>query len=164
MSLSLNRLSDYAKTKMLQFVCDPSFLSHLNRCSESYQDFTLTAAQLDTLNATPVTVLAAPGSGLYNIVTGIALMINSTGLTRMELGSGVMEFRYTNASGSKVITDVTNTVVEAASDALGYNPAIVCVPVANAAIIVNASADISSGTATIQGRIYYRTLKLSEIV
>ncbi len=164
MSLALRRLGDYAKSKMLSYVGEPELLSHLNRCSESYQDFTLTAAQINTLNATPVTVLAAPGAGLTNLITGIYLQINSTGLTRIECGSGVLEFRYTDGSGAKVITDVTNTVVEAAADAAGWNPAILAVPVADAVIVAHLSADATSGTATMQGRIYYKTVKLSEIV
>lgn len=163
-SLSMNGLLDRFKQKYLEMHGDTEFRDHRLRVQEFYQDFVLTAAQMNTLNATPVTLLAAPGSGLVNLVSGIFLKVNSTGFTAFELGSGVLEIRYTDATGAKVITDVTNAVVESSTDALGWNPAILCVPVANAVICAHTSTDVTAGTGNIQGRIYYQTLKVSEIV
>lgn len=164
MALAFNRLSDRNKQKVLEYANTVEHRDDLNRAGHSYQDFVLSAAQMDTLNATPVTLLAAPGAGMYNLVTSILLQVNSTGFTAFELGSGVLEIRYTDGSGAKVITDVTNAVVESATDVADFCPAIVCAPVLNAVICAHASADVTAGTGNIQGRIYYRTLKISEVV
>lgn len=164
MSLSLNSLLDRYKQKFLQFCGDTEFRDHLLRTHINYKDFVLTAAQMDTLNATPVTVLAAPGSGLVNVVTGLFLKVNSTGFTAFELGAGVLEFRYTDATGAKVVTDVTNAVVESATDVQDWCPPIVVASLANAVICAHASADVSAGTGNIQGRLFYQTIKVSEIV
>lgn len=163
-SLAFNRLLDRWKHRVLSFAGDTELRDQLTRSGQSYQDFVLTAAQMDALNATPVSILAAPGSGLVNLPTGLFLKVNATGFTRFELGSGVLEFRYTDGSGAQVITDITNTVVESASDILQWAPPILVVPVVNAAIVAHASADVTAGTGNIQGRLFYRTLKVSEIV
>lgn len=162
--LSMNGLLDRYKQKFLEFCGDTGFRDHLLRCQTFYVDFVLSAAQMDTLNATPVSLLAAPGSGLVTLVQGIFLKVNATGFTAFELGSGVLEFRYTDASGAKAVTDVTNAVVESTTDVMDWCPAIVAAPVANAAIVAHASADVTAGTGNIQGRIFYRTVKVSEIV
>jgi hypothetical protein len=164
MALGLNKCSDSDKQKMLNYVGDPEFRDDLCREGHNYQDFVLSAAQMDALNATPVSLLAAPGSGLINLVSNIYIKVNSTGLTAFELGSGVLEFRYTDASGAKVVTDVTNAIVESATDVEQYLPGIVVTAVSNAAIVAHTSADVTAGTGNIQGRIFYRTVKVSEIV
>lgn len=135
------------------------YVSQLHQSNLQSADVTLSAAQMDALNATPVSIVAAPGSGYAILVVGIYLKVNSTGFTAFELGSGVLEFRYTDATGAKVVTDVANAVVESATDVLSWNPAIVAAPVANAAIVAHASADVTAGTGNIQVRIYYRTIR-----
>jgi hypothetical protein len=164
MALALNKCADADKQKMLNYVGDTDFRDDLCREGSSFQDFVLSAAQMDTLNATPVTLLAAPGSGLTNLVSNIYLKVNSTGLTAFELGSGVLEIRYTDGSGAKVVTDITNAIVESATDVEQYLPGIVVTAVSNAAIVAHTSTDVTAGTGSISGRIYYRTVKASEIV
>lgn len=164
MALQMNVLLDRFKQKFLEMHGDVDFRNHRLRVQQSYKDFVLSATQMDTLNATPVTVLAAPGSGLLNLVTGVLLQVNSTGFTAFELGSGVLEFRYTDGTGAKVITDVTNAVVEAATDTIDWCPAIVSAGVANAVVCAHTSTDVTAGTGNIQGRIFYLTVKVSEIV
>lgn len=164
MALSMNRYADRIRQLILSYAGDPGHCLDLQRSGDSYVDFVLSASQMDTLNATPVTILAAPGSGLVNICKGLFLQVNATGFTPFELGSGVLEFRYTDGSGAKIVTDITNAVVESASDALGFNPAILCVPVANAVICAHTSTDVTAGTGNIQGRLFYKTIKVSEIV
>lgn len=163
-SLVFNSLLDRWKHRLLSFLGNRELLDHFLRSFQNYADFVLTAAQMDTLNATPVTIVAAPGAGLVNLVTGLFLKVNATGFTAFELGSGVLEFRYTDASGAKVVTDVTNAFVESATDVMDYCPPIVCAPLANALICAHASADVTAGTGNVQGRIFYRTVKVSEIV
>lgn len=164
MALSMNRQLDATKMKILQYAGQPEHAQDLQRSGDNYVDFVLSASQMDTLNATPVTILAAPGSGYVNVCKGLFLKVNSTGFTPFELGSGVLEIRYTGASGAKVITDVANASVESSTDLDIWNPAIVCSVVENAVICAHTSTDVTAGTGNIQGRLYYKTILVSEIV
>lgn len=164
MSLSMNAYQDSFKQKFKEVHGDTGFVDHRLRTQVSYQDFLLSATQMDTLNATPVTVLAAPGSGLTNICMGLFLKVNSTGFTAFELGAGVLEFRYTDATGAKIVTDVANATVESATDLISYSVPIVSLAVENAVIVAHTSTDVTAGTGNIQGRLFYVTVKVSEIV
>lgn len=162
-SLSFNRLVGKWRQRVLQTGTGEELADQMARSGDCFQDFVLTAAQMDALNATPVSILAAPGAGLVNIVTGLIIRVNSTGFTAFELGSGVLEVRYTDASGAKVVTDIVNGTVESATDLVSYSPPIVALPVVNAAIVAHTSTDVTAGTGNIQGRLYYKTVKLAEI-
>lgn len=164
MSLSLNGLLDRYKQKFLQMAYDTEFRDQLLRVQTFHKDFVLTAAQMDTLNATPVSILAAPGAGLVNVCMGLFLKVNSTGFTAFELGSGVLEFRQVDGSGAKLVTDVTNAFVESATDLMDWCPPIVAAPLANVAWVAHTSTDVTAGTGNIQGRAFYKTIKVSEIV
>lgn len=164
MALKFDRFLDRSKQFILNYAGDPGHCLDLQRSGDSYVDFVLSAAQMDTLNATPVTLLAAPGAGLVNVCKGLFLQVNSTGFTAFELGSGVLEVRYTDGSGAKVITDVVNASVESATDLPMWHPAILSSVVANAVICAHTSTDVTAGTGNIQGRLFFKTIKVSEIV
>lgn len=159
---SLASFTDYIRNKFFQWSGNDELRNNLVRAQMNFQDFKLTAAQMDALNATPVSVLSAPGSGLLNVVQSIMVYVNP-GATPFELGSGVLEFRYTDASGAKVITDVANAVVESATAYYNVCPGILAAGVTNAAIVAHASADVTAGDGDIRGRIYYRTIRISEL-
>lgn len=161
--LAFNGLLDRWKHRFLSFLGDTELLYHVLRGTVFYKDFSLTAAQMDTLNATPVSLLAAPGAGLCILVNHIHTRIFATGFTRFELGSGVLEYRYTDGSGVQVATDVPNTQVESATDTAYQSVGLAGVPVDNAAIVAKASADVTSGTGNVKGRIYYRVIKVAEL-
>lgn len=164
MSFALNRLLDRYKLKVLGYVGDPEFRDHLLRADMCFQDFKLTAAQMDTLNATPVTILAAPPSGYVNIVEGIFTKI-VPGLTAFELGSGTLGFLTTDGSGAAVATAVPNATVESAASTTTYYRSVplALVPVVDAAIVAKASADVTAGDGVVYGRIWYRVVKHSEL-
>lgn len=162
-SLSMNVLLDRFKQKFLEMHGDKSFRDHRLRVQQSYQDFTLSAAQMDTLNATPVTVLAAPGAGLVNIILGCLFKVNSTGFTRFELGSGVISLLLTDGSGAKVTADLPNTEVESATDLMYWAISASVDALANAVVVAKASADVTAGTGNVQGRLFYMTCKHSEL-
>lgn len=164
MSLSMNQFDDATFQKFLETHGDTHFTRNRRRAGLSFQDFVLSATQMDTLNATPVTIVAAPGSGLTNICMGLFLKVNSTGFTPFELGSGVLEFRYTDGSGAKLVTDIVNGTVESSTDLISYSPGIVSLAIENAVICAHTSTDVTSGTGNIQGRLWYTTVKVSEIV
>lgn len=162
-SLSFNVLLDRWKHRFLSYAGGTDFRDHILRTRLSYQDFTLSAAQMDTLNATPVTVLAAPGAGLVNVIQGCMFKVNSTGFTRFELGSGVISLLYTDGSGAKVTADLPNTETESATDIMYWALGASVDTLANAVVVAKASADVSAGTGNVQGRIFYLTVKHSEL-
>ncbi len=162
MSLALNRLLDRYKHKVLSYVGDLELRDHLLRTDVSYVDFKLTAAQLNTLNATPITVLAAPGAGLITLPVGCLWKIDFASAA-FENGSGTVSLKYTNASGVKAIADLPNATFESGADTFYYSVAASGVPVANAVIQACTDADVTSGDGTLYGRFYYRVIKHSEM-
>ena len=108
----------------------------------------LSIAQILALNATPVTLVPAPGSGKCTFVNRIAMKMITTATTYAN--GGALEFRYTNASGTKVTADIASSVVTAAAatsftsvggieaSLTGVTNAVICVS--------NASAPFITGT------------------
>jgi hypothetical protein len=144
-------------------LCDRAVtLEKMEATAFSYVDVNLSAANLDTLNATPITILAAPGSGKATEVQGGFCFVDFVA-TRLELGSGTLDFKYTDGSGASVMTSVPNATVELNSDTYYRSIASAVVPVPNAAIVASASADVTSGDSIINCRIYYRTVVISTI-
>ena len=118
---------------------------------------TLSSAQILALNATPVALVAAPGSGLTTVVERI--VVSFTVGTQYANG-GVLEFRYTNASGAKVTgADLAAAVITGASSSvtiLGGNSSANVTAVSNAAIVVdNATAPFITGTGTAVVTVFY---------
>lgn len=110
----------------------------------------LTSANILALNATPITLVAAPGSGKCTFVNRIAMKMITTATTYAN--GGALEFRYTNASGTKVTADIAAGVVTAAAatsftsvggieaSLTGVTNAVICVS--------NATAPFITGTGT----------------
>lgn len=136
---------------------------NLVRTQTSFADFKLTAAQMDTLNATPVAILAAPGAGLMNIVQSIVTYV-APGVTPFELGSGTLGYLTTDGSGAAVATAVPNASVESASAVYYLSVPLAVAPIANVAIVVKASADVTAGDGLVYGRIFYRTINVGELL
>ena len=162
MSLSIKAFSDDIKNKFYQWCGENGLRDNLVRCQDSFQDFNISAAEMDALNATPKTLLAAPGSGLANVVTGVFTFVDA-GATAFELGSGTLGYLYTDGSGAAVATAVPNATVESASDTYYWSQGSAVVPVVNAVIVAKASADVTAGDGVIYGRIFYKTVKVSEL-
>ncbi len=110
----------------------------------------LSSAQILALNSTPITLVPAPGSGKCTFVNRIAMKMITTATTYAN--GGALEFRYTNASGTKVTADIASSVVTAAAatsfTSVGGIEASLT-GVVNAVICVsNASAPFITGTGT----------------
>lgn len=159
-SLKMKILSDKIKNQLLSAVGDVAFRNHLNRAMCSYQDFNISASEADALAATPKEILAAPGSGLVNIVDCILWYVDAGGT---QFTSVAIETRYTNGSGVKVAADLPSAQVNSASDTYYYARGASGVPVVNAAVVAVAASDISAGNGTLYGRVIYRTVKISEL-
>lgn len=162
MSLAYNGLLARWKHRFMSWIGETELLDHVLRAQVFYQDFKLTAAQMDTLNATPVEILAAPGAGLAILVDSILTKI-VPGATPFELGSGTLAFQYTDTSGAAVATAVPNANVEAAATDYYKSVGLAVVPVVNAKLVAKASADVTAGDGAVYGRIYYRVIKSAEL-
>lgn len=125
-------------------------------------DVNLTAAQLDALNATPITVISAATAGSIVEVNSVICKLVSTGLTRNELGSGTIDFRY-GSSGGGLAAQLTNAFVESATDAYFKAYGRDVLVESAAAVVAYASADVTAGTATLNCRVFYRTVPGSDI-
>ncbi len=136
---------------------------NLIRTQTSFKDFKITAAEMDALNATPKTILAAPGAGLMTVVQAIVTYV-APGATPFELGSGTLGYLLTDGSGAAVATAVPNASVESATAVYYLSVPLAVAPLVNAPIVAKASADVSAGDGTVYGRIFYRTIKVAELL
>lgn len=156
---ALNVISDSWKTKLASVFFGNE--KDLQRVGIGYKDIKLTAAQLDTLNATPVELLPAPGAGRILEVIGVVAFLDFVSAA-LELGSGVLDLRYENSSGG-IAAQLTNAFVESAADAYFKAYGRDCVMLANKAIVAHASADVTSGDSIIYLRVYYRTVVVADV-
>lgn len=98
---------------------------------------TLTAAQVKALFTTPITLITAPGSGIAIVVNRITF--TATYVSATYAGSNALEFRYTDASGSKVTADIAASTLNFSSGTKFSTVAGVVtelIPIANAALVV----------------------------
>lgn len=120
----------------------------------------LTAAQLIAMGTTPVSLIATPGTGKCIIVDNISFKMVTTATA--FTGGGAVEFRYTDASGTKVTADVAAAVITAAvgtsfTNVRGIEASLT--GVANAAIVItNATAAFAAGTGTTTLVIEYHVV------
>lgn len=161
-ALDFNSYLDRWKHRILSMAGSKDFSEHLQRAGLSYKDFKLTSTQLDTLNATPVALIAAPGAGLVTLVSQVFTFID-VGATPFEAGSATLGFTYTDGSGAASATAIPNATLESATDTYYWSVGLACVPVVNAAIVASVGTDISAGDGTLYGRIWYRTVKVAEV-
>jgi hypothetical protein len=119
----------------------------------------LSSAQILALNATPVTLIPAPGAGRVILVNDITMQMTRTGTAYSN--GGALEFRYTDGSGAKVSADIAAALVTtggagvAYASVLGIEASIT--PVVNSPVVVdNASAAFITGTGTAKLSIAYR--------
>jgi len=126
--------------------------------SSSEVQVALSSAQILALNATPVTIIPAPGAGKVVIVENILLKMVTT--ATQYANGGALEFRQTNASGTKVTADLAAALVTAAAGTSYNSVAGVTTSLtslANALICVsNATAPFITGTGTAVITAKYR--------
>lgn len=124
-------------------------------------DVLIANAALDTLNATPVQLVAAPGAGKALMFLG-ALVVNNFLTAALELGSGTLDIKYENASGG-LVGQMTNAFVESAATAYAAVAPLTAVALVNKALVLCASADITSGGGNLAIRTYYRVVTIASI-
>ena len=139
------------------FVASNDNTSSLQRLSTQVS---VSSADILALNATPKTLVAAPGAGKVIVVRGITLKMVTTATAYAN--GGALEFRYTDGSGAKVTADIAAAVVTAGAGTSYTSVAGVTTSltnVANAAIVMdNATAAFITGTGTAVVTVDYEII------
>lgn len=123
---------------------------------------TIAAAAVRTLNATPVTLIAAPGAGKYIEVDRVHWFLDFGTAAYDAAASGdTLEAKYTNGSGSAVVDAVAGNAIGSAS--ADYHAVVRAVPevvpVANAAIVAHINSGewyAAAGDSPLKYEISYR--------
>jgi len=120
----------------------------------------LSSANILAMNATPVTILPAPGAAKILLVENIALQMTTT--ATQYANGGAVEFRYTNASGAKVTADIAAAVITATAGTsytcnAGVATSLTAV-VNSPVVITNATAAFDTGTGAGVLNIKYRVV------
>ncbi len=126
---------------------------------------TVTSAQLLALNATPKTIVAAPGAGLAIIPTRVAIY-KPAGTAYAAIAAGEdLVLKYTNGSGAQCssVIETTGFLDQAtAQTRVAHAPGSMTTvagdyaPVANAAVVLHLlSGEIITGDSPIYVRVWY---------
>jgi hypothetical protein len=144
---------------------DPATLSALPS-GTLHRDVKITSAQLLALNATPQTVLPAPGSGMALIFEG-AQIHKPAGTAYAGIAAGEdLTFKYTDGSGTAVGgAETTGFLDQATAQSRYARPTGAAsgvsdiTPVENAVIVMGLlSGEITTGTSDLHVRIFYRVV------
>lgn len=120
----------------------------------------LSSAQILALNATPVSLIASPGSGKATKVLNIGFKMTTT--ATQYANGGALEFRYTDGSGTKVSADIAAAVVTTTAgvsytNVMGIEASLTMVTAA-AIVVNNATAPFITGTGTGTFYLLYTTI------
>lgn len=126
-----------------------------------FVDVTITSAQLLALNATPQTVLGAPGASKAIIPLGF-LVHKPAGTAYGGIAAGEdLSLKYTDASGAELAQmEATGFLDQATAQTRWAFPVTAnLTPVANAAIVLHLLVgEIITGTSPLKVRFFYRII------
>jgi hypothetical protein len=127
-------------------------------------DVTISSAQLLALNATPQTLVPAPGAGRALIFMGAQLHLPA-GTAYGGIAAGEdLSFKYTNAAGAAVAqVEATGFLDQATAQSRYVHPAAAADinPVANAPLVLHMlTGEITTGTSPLKVRVFTRTVDL----
>ncbi len=128
---------------------------------------TIATAAVKTLHATPVSLVATPGSGYFIEVDSIHWFLDYGTATYDAAGAGdILCAHYTNGSGAAVVDGVAgDTIGAAAADYhVVVHAALEVVPVANAAVVAAVAAGewyAAAGDSPLKYEIRYRIRTLA---
>lgn len=127
-----------------------------------YAEVTVSSAELLALNATPKSIIAAPGAGkvLVPLALAIILDFNTTAYAGIAAGEDLV-LRYTNGSGVATFTVEATGFLDATADAIRLGgieagAAAAITPVANAALVLHmATGEITTGDSPLRVKVWY---------
>jgi hypothetical protein len=130
-------------------------------------DTLITTTEVKALFATPITVVAAPGSGIFTEFLGAYIFMDYATTQYAEDAGDDTSFRYTNAAGAEVSIRADGSLFEGAADALiwvppiGANAAVGAVTMVDNAVIVihTVSSALATGDSPWKVRVYHRQIR-----
>lgn len=139
-------------------------IGRLNR-SFNRKNFTITSAQVLALNATPVTVLPAPGAGKFYIIEEFEV-IKPAGTAYAGIATGEdLTLKYTDASGAVCGTAEMTGFADSTSTTVTFAKGTSVIPVVNAAIVAHMlTGEITTGDSPFYLKVYYRIGSTSRYV
>lgn len=128
---------------------------------------TINNAAVRTLNATPVSIISAPGAGkaIVDVRVNVKYVYNTAAFDSVG-SSDDLEFRYTDGSGTKVANDIETTgFLDQTSDQYRMSGPVLTssTPVANAAVVARiATGEVYSaaGGGSLVVQAFYRIVTL----
>lgn len=128
-------------------------------------DVTLTAAQVKALNATPITLVAAPAAGTANVLLDVQFFLDYNSAAYAGIAAGEdLAVRYTNGSGDILATIEATGFLDATADAFRFQTVVATsiTPAAAAAIVLHMIAgEIITGDSPLKVRIRTRNITLA---
>lgn len=132
----------------------------LDESVQQTADVTITATQLKALNATPQTLVAAPGSGKALIFERALFFLDYGTAAYDGIASGEdLTVKYTNSSGATLCTVEATGFLDASADALRWAMATnqLVTPVANTPLVLHMlTGEIATGDSPLKVRVFYR--------
>lgn len=127
-------------------------------------DVTITSAQLLALNATPQTIVAAPGAGLAIVPAGPVAAVafldyNSAAYGGIAAGED-LAFKYTDDAGTELFQIETTGFLDQTSDQVRFaaDPTLVT-PEANVPVVLHMLVgEVTTGDSPLFVRFYYRLI------
>lgn len=131
------------------------------------RDTLITSAQVLALNATPQTIIPAPGIGKYLTLEQIEIFLdfNSAAYAGIAVGED-LAVKYTNASGALIVPVIETTgFLDATADALAIaKPAASVVAVVNSPIVLHLLVgEVITGDSPLKVRCRYRELRAASL-
>ena len=128
-----------------------------------YVDVKVTSEEILALNATPKTIVAAPGAGKLLAFKRALLFLDYNSAAYAGVASGEdWTFKYTNASGAVISTIETTGFLDQTADQVRLSyaaSAAEITPVANSPIVLHQlSGEITTGDSPVYIRVFYDIL------
>ena len=125
----------------------------------------ITTAELKALNATPKTLVAAPGAGKANILEACQAFLDYESAAYADIAAGDdININYTDDSGDTVATIECTGFLDQTNDEYRWaKPVITNVtPVANAALVAHmATGEVTTGDSPLYLKVWYRQITLA---
>ena len=129
---------------------------------QRHVDITITSAELLALNATPKTILAAPGAGLAIVPASpialvLELVFGTTAYDGIAAGED-LSLKYTGAAGTELVQVEATGFLDATADAVVYAaPGTLVTPEANKPVVLHLLVgETATGDSVLKVRFYYR--------
>ena len=124
----------------------------------------IATADVLTLRASPVEIVAAPGALKAIIVDHVEVFLDYNSIAYVDDAGDDISFRYTDESGIEVVAPIDGAdFTDNAADIFAYSPGVITdaalgfVPTVNAAIVASMNnGEVVTGNSPIFVHLYYR--------